>query len=130
MASGIANAECTNQAAAYCPEISIPVLSVNEMNIFNTGTSAPCSGTTNKPMITEKKNTSPAPAYLRILRCFDEHKEETLDRSVIVKEANLVNFSHYTHWNLARHNQYQLLVLHGTKYRIHPKVKIWWEHHM
>ena len=81
-------------------------------------------------MITEKKNASPAPAYLRILRCFDEHKEDELDRSVIVREANLVNFSHYTHWNLARHNQYQLLVLNGTKYSIHPKVKIWWEQNM
>jgi hypothetical protein len=81
-------------------------------------------------MITEKKNIRPAPAYLRILRCFDAHKEEALDRSVIVREANLVNFSHYTHWNLNRHNQYQLLVPHDTKYSIHPKVKIWWEQHI
>lgn len=55
----MAKAECTNHAAAYCPEISIPVLSVMEINIFNTGTSAPCRGTTNKPIITEKKNSRP-----------------------------------------------------------------------
>ena len=59
MASGIANAECTNHAAAYCPEISIPVLSVNEMNIFKTGTNAPCIGTTSNPIIIEKKNSRP-----------------------------------------------------------------------
>ena len=79
-------------------------------------------------MITEKKRDADAPAYLRILRCFDEQKEEALDREWISREAKLANFSHYTQWNLSRHNQYQLLVQHGTKYIINPKVKKWWEH--
>lgn len=63
-----------------------------------------------------------APAYFRIIECFE--KKDEVEKEEIIRHARLTNFSHYTKWNLKRHNQYKLLIkTTGTKYKLHPIIE-------
>lgn len=68
------------------------------------------------------RDNEDAPAYLRIIGLFANH--ERLEKDTIIQQARLSNFSHYTKWNLKRHNQYKLLIKdENSYYKLHPIVK-------
>jgi hypothetical protein len=69
-----------------------------------------------------QRNQEDAPAYFRIIECFEN--EDEVEKEEIIRHARLTNFSHYTKWNLKRHNQYKLLIkTSGTKYKLHPVIE-------